>query len=78
MIPIDQVKLGFDWNRMHQRDTMTNPMPSLDLDNAIQRTDDDFDDGHDDNGKSTAKNEHAIDDMENLYWHTHGSLLWQH
>lgn len=25
-----------------------------------------------------SKESNAISDMETLYWHTHGSLLWQH
>lgn len=69
--------MKFDWNRMHHVESMTNSMPNSDLENSIQKTDDD-DDDHDDNGKSTANNDQTIDDMENLYWHTHGSLLWQH
>lgn len=53
-----------DWNQINQKTIDFN------MDNVKQKTDDE--------NKIVSENQPTTDEMENLYWHTHGSLLWQH
>lgn len=69
VMPVDQVTLGFNWFNTTQCESVAKPIQS-DSEGAIQKTETNGND-------STAKNESPINDMENLYWHTHGSMLWQ-
>lgn len=66
--PVDQTRLEHCLHSIFQNVENTTPNRSDENDADKKKTDDNH---------STAITNSPTSDMENLYWHTHGSLLWQ-